>query len=528
MTAGKHDVVIIGGGHNGLAAGAYLAKAGLDVCVVERQDIVGGAVATRELTLPGFKHEVGAYMHGIIQANPMIRADELGLKSKYGLKYIYPEKMFEAVFPDGRTMCFYRDLDRTCESIAEFSPRDAEAYRRFFKASRSMLRIVSVAMFSPVPKWGAMMSFLDASEEGREFLKTIMSSSADIADDWFENDEVKVALTRFAAEMMVSPYEKGTGNAMFFTSSLHAGGYGLVEGGSGSLCNSLAACILDNGGTIKVSSSVKSIKVVSGEATGVVLENGEEIMASKAIASNLNVKQLFLEILDQQQLPSDFRERVKRIKPSTFSAINIAIATNEAPAFKKSGKICDAMVTQVSPFLDDYIRLFEEYNHGIPNVGLPLVAVPTVHDPTRAPEGKHTVYLYHYEPYNLRDGGPSRWDEIKEEMANGIIGELSKHIANLGHDNVLGMRIATPLDIERYNPSMKAGDVLHIASFITQSYANRPLPGWGQYRTPIKKLYMCGASTHPGGGVTGGGRAAALAILEDLGIDYRKVAGKYS
>jgi phytoene dehydrogenase-like protein len=181
------------------------------------------------------------------------------------------------------------------------------------------------------------------------------------------------------------------------------------------------------------------------------------------------------------------------------------------------------MFTEISPFLEEYSRIFEGYSHGIPSVKMPLLAVPTMFDPSRAPEGKHTVYLYHYEPYNLFDGGPVRWDEIKEQIAEGVLEIASEHMVNLGRDNMVGMSILSPLDIERYNPSMRCGDILHIASFITQSYANRPLPGWGQYRTPVKRLYMCGASTHPGGGVTGGGRAAAIAVLEDLGIDFRKV-----
>lgn len=324
----KHDVVIVGGGHNGLTVGAYLAKAGLDVCVLERQDIVGGGVATRELTLPGFKHEMGALMHGIIQPNPMIHRDELGLKSKYGLKYIFPEKEFETIFPDGRTMCFYRDIDKTCESIAEFSQRDAEAYRKFFQACNDMLKIASVAMFSPVPKWGAMMSFFDASEEGREFLRVIMSSAADITDDWFENDEVKVAMTRFASEMMIVPWEKGTGNAMFFISSLHNWGYAIAEGGSGMLSNALAARIVDNGGTIKVSSSVKSIKVESGEARVVVLGSGEEIMADKAIVSNLNVKQLGDYVFDTFKAIPGFWERLVKDHP-----LGVPKAEDIAPVF---------------------------------------------------------------------------------------------------------------------------------------------------------------------------------------------------
>jgi len=521
----KYDIVIIGGGHNGLTVAAYLAKSGLDVCVVERQDIVGGTVATRELTLPGFKHEIGAYMHGIIQANPLIRLDELGLKSKYGLKYIYPEKMFEAVFPDGRTMCFYRDLDKTCESIAQFFPKDAESYRAFFKASNRMLKIASVAMFTPVPKWGAMMAFLDSSDEGREFTRTIMSSSAEITDEWFENEAVKIAITRFASEMMISPYEVGTGNAMFFASSLHMGGYGLVEGGSGGLSLALAACIRDSNGTIKVSSPVKSITIAAGEAKGVILENGEEIVAARAVISNVNVRQLFMDMIDPAALSTEFVGKVKKIRFSTFSAMNIAIATKAAPVFRNGNK-CDAMFTEINPWIDDYRRIFEEYSHGIPSAAMPLIAVPTVYDPTRAPNGQHTVYLYHYEPYNLRDGGAAQWDNIKGDISKRIIQVLSEHISGLDADNILGMKVISPADIERYNPSMQSGDIMHISSSIAQSYGNRPIGGWGQYRTPINRLYMCGASTHPGGGVTGGGRAAALLIMEDLGIDYKKVVGK--
>ena len=521
----KHDVIVIGAGHNGLTLAAYLAKAGLDVCVIERQDIVGGAVATRELTLPGFKHEVGAYMHGIIQANPLIRLDELGLKSKYGLKYLYPEKMFEGVFPDGRTICFYRDLDKTCQSIAQFSSKDADAYCAFFRACNRMLKIASIAMFTPVPKWGAMMAFLDASDDGREFIRTIMSSSADITDEWFENECVKIAITRFASEMMISPYEVGTGNAMFFASSLHVGGYGLVEGGSGQLSNALAACLKDLGGTIKLSSPVKSIKVVSGQATGVVLEDGQEIDATKAVISNINVRQLFLDLIAPEALVPEFKAKVSRIHHSAFSAVNIAMATNKAPAFK-NGKTIDAMFTEINPWLDEYRSIFEGFNHGVPSARMPLIAVPTVYDATRAPAGQHTIYLYHYEPYDLKDGGPRRWEEIKGDLAREIIDVLSDHVTGLDNSNVLGMRISSPLDIERYNPAMQKGDIMHISSSIAQSYGNRPIGGWGQYRTPISRLYMCGASTHPGGGVTGGGRAVALTVMEDLGIDYKKVMGK--
>jgi phytoene dehydrogenase-like protein len=303
------------------------------------------------------------------------------------------------------------------------------------------------------------------------------------------------------------------------------GGYGLVEGGSGQLSNALAASLKDLGGTIKLSRPVKLVKVTSGQATAVVLENGEEISASKAVVSNVNVRQLFLDMIDPAALTGEFTAKVRRIHPSSFSAMNIAIATKTAPTFK-NGDPVDAMFTEINPWLDEYRRIFEDYNHGIASSKMPLIAVPTVYDPTRAPEGQHTIYLYHYEPYDLHDGGHGKWDEIKGNIAREIIDVLSVHISGLDSSNILGMRVSSPLDIERYNPAMQNGDIMHISSSLAQSYGNRPISGWGQYRTPVKRLYMCGASTHPGGGVTGGGRAAALTIMEELGIDYKKVIGK--
>ena len=186
----------------------------------------------------------------------------------------------------------------------------------------------------------------------------------------------------------------------------------------------------------------------------------------------------------------------------------------------------DSWFTEFNPFIRDLARTFDEFSYGIPSTCMPMMGVPSVFDPTRAPEGGHTSYIGHYEPGKLQDGGVAAWDGIKEKIAEGILGKLNEHLNGLDGDNILEMNVFSPLDIERYNPAMPEGDMMHMASSIRQYFANRPLPGWGQYCTPVKKLYMCGSSTHPGGGITGGGRAAALAVMEDLGIDYRKVVSK--
>ena len=319
---------------------------------------------------------------------------------------------------------------------------------------------------------------------------------------------------------------------MFFISGLHRWGWALPKGGSGELTKALAACLLDNGGIIKTSSPVKSVKVEGGEARSVILDTGEEIEANKAIVSNVNVKQLFLHMLSLEELPLDFTDKVRHIKHTSYSCVLQNIALNEAPIFRAglaegvNQSINRTWYINICPFMEEFLRMFDEFKFGIPSTKAPTVGVSTLFDPSRAPEGRHTLYLVQFEPYELKDGGAAKWDEIKQEVADGVLEEVRKYTTNMGGDNILSRWIQTPLDISRSNHAMIDGDIGHIAHFLTQTFANRPLPGWGRYRTPIKRLYMCGASTHPGLGVTGGGRASVQVVMEDLGIDFKKVIAR--
>ena len=522
----KHDVVIIGAGHNGLIVAAYLAKARLDVCVVELQDMVGGCVATRELTLPGFKHDVAGAIHMMIQANPLLHQDELGLKSKYGLKYVSPDPPGAIVFSDDRALVIYKDINRMYESIKQFSAKDADAYLKFCQYLKKTLAPVGVGMFAAPPRFGAMMSFLDSSEEGREYIKIILSSVQDIAEEWFESKEMRAAFGRWASEEMIGPREKGTGLYASAWPLFHTWGLTMPIGGSGVFSEALAACIRDNGGTIKLSTAVKRVIVEHGAARGIRIENGEQIMAQKAVVANVNVKQLFLQMLSDQELPPGFQERVKKLKASSFAPLVQAIALNEAPKFKAGGDVNKAPFVEISPYPEELLRLYDDYSYGVPNAGMPIMGISTIVDPTRAPAGKHTLYLYHFEPYHLRDGGAAAGDKVKQQVADQVLETARKHCTNLDDRNILGRWIASPLDYERMNPALIEGDIGHIGSFLPQSFGNRPLPGWGQYKTPIQGLYMCGASTHPGVGITGGGRATVRVIMEDLGIDFKKILGK--
>ncbi len=521
----KHDVVVIGGGHNGLAMAAYLAKAGLDVCIAERLDKCGGGVLTEEVTLPGFKHDPFAVDHAIIQANPLIRNDELGLKSKYGLNYIAYSPGNAFIFPDDSALVLYQDINKTCESISQFSERDAEAYPKFLKSCEEMSMILGEYMFGPPPSFGNMLSFLEASEVGRDYLKLILGSAMDVAEEWFESEEMKVALLRHVGEILITPQQKGTGNFVFKFAGA-ANGILIPEGGSGALSVALEACAKDYGVSIKTSISVKAIKIESGEAKGVVLDTGEEIIATKAVVSSLNVKQLFLDLLKPEEAPSGFQDKVRRLRQSYFITMKQDIALNEAPKYKAGGDVDKAVLIRITPYMEDLLRTFDDFSYGIPQTRDLGVGTPTLADPSRAPEGKHILFIWQDEPYNLKDGGPSKWDEIKQEIIDGGLETIRQHTTNLGPENILGRFARTPLDLERYNPSWPTGEAGHIGGTLDQLFSNRPLPGWGNYRTPVKKLYMCGASTHPGPGVSGASRAAVPVIMEDLGIDFRKVIAK--
>ena len=524
----KFDIVVAGGGHNGLATAAYLAKAGLNVCVVEKQDIVGGGCVTREYSEPGFKHDHCGTWHGFIQANPLIQNDELGLFSKYGLKYVFPEIFTSVIFPDDRCMNFYRDIDKTCESIAQFSAKDAEAYRKFYEWSLGMLDMFTAGMFVPPPSYGAFASLLDQSEEGRELLRASMLSGLDIVNEWFENEYVRMAMCRFVSEGNQAPQTKGTGLVLFlFVPMSHKYGGGTAIGGSSELSNALAQCVEEHGGTIRVECPVERFKITGGEVSGVILEDGEEILASKGVVSSLNVKQMFPDMVEGADLPEGFVKKIRRIHESDFCAMRVHYCLHEAPKYISGGDADKAIWVELAPDnMEEFLRGYEDFRYGIPSSKFPIAITNTLYDKTRAPEGKHTLYLYHFEPYDLKDGGAAKWDEIGEKVAEDVMAELRKHTTNMGDENIIGKPdIATPLDIERYNPAMYRGDVLHSALMIAhQSGGNRPIAGYSGYKMPIKNLYLTGASAAPGGGIScGSGRAASMVIMEDLGIDFEKI-----
>ena len=543
--AKEHDVVVIGGGHNGLVAAGYLAKAGLDVCVAEFYEKVGGGAMTLDdMPIPGYKSDIAAIFLGTILQNPLMKNDELKLVSKYGLKSVQTAGPLAAtVFPDGRVLTVYHDINKTCESIAQFSPKDAEVFPKYCQTMSSLSAAVNLSYFSPPPSMGAFVSFLDASEEGREYLRMMMSSPLDIVNEWFESQQLRMQILALAHGSLSSPLEKGTGHYAAGLALMQMAGGGTVEGGQRidigllgvhipeggiwQLCRALQDSIEDNGGTVLTSTEVKKVIVENGVAKGVVLANGEEIRATKAVVSNAHVKQLFLEMLESEVLPAGFREKVNRLRHGTArGTITLFLALNNSPKYNVGGDIDNAYYFYMYPLLDEYLDIHENYQKGIPTTRCLHLYIPTLVDPTRAPEGKHVMRILNLSPYELEDGSPAGWDKIKDEVGQKMLDNMRIHATNMGDDNILGRWVASPIDYERLDPAFYLGDTMHLSMNLSQLFGNRPLPGW-HYKTPVGKLYMCGASTHPGGTLTGGsGRIVAQLVMEDLGIDFRKVISK--
>jgi len=523
--ANTYDVVIAGAGHNGLTVGCYLAKAGLSVCMIEQSDKVGGAVISREL-IPGFISDPCSTQHHIAQFSPTLVNDELGLKSKYGLKYIYPEVQESIIFSDNTTFNIYLGVDETCQEIAKkFSQKDADAYRRFYNWASFGVETIVAGFFNPAPAYGLYASMMDSSEESRELLRAGRMSCLDMLNEWFDSDKLKIGMLRWMSEIMVNPKTAGTGVTAFtFIGLAHRlPGCGMPVGGSGRLSECMESFLKDNGATIMVNSKVKEFIVQGDGCKGVRLESGEEIMAKKMCVADLHIKQVFPNMVSGADLPVGFSNKVQRLRHASYMAFQQSVALKEAPKYT-----CDDPAPNQAFFVEfapdnmlDFCRLFDNLEYGIPGIA-PLVSVPTLFDSTRAPEGKHIMYLYEYAPYNLKDGGPGRWDEIKEQFADEIYDYVSKYCTNMSRENIIGRWIMSPTDLERINPAMINGDIGHIGSYAEQMMGDRPLPYYN-YKTPVDNLMMCGPSTHPGCGVTCGGRAAATAILEEMGKDISDI-----
>jgi phytoene dehydrogenase-like protein len=522
----NYDIVAMGAGHNGLVAAAYLAKAGKKVLVLERKAWPGGGVVTRELTVPGYWHDEHSSVHIMIQGNPMLTQDELGLLSKFALKYTYSDIPYASVYEDQTTIVSYKDLDKTCESIAKVSRKDAEAYRKFAQRSAQMLSMFVSGLYSPPLPMGPFIAMLDSSDEGRELFDAMQRSCLDIANLLFESDKVKIHLLKLVSENLQMPDELGTGMGMFLMPGIiHTYGVSQPVGGSGKLTEALVKCIEHYGGEVRCNAEVRKVTVSGGRATGIELTDGETFAAKDGVIGAIHPYKLkeFVAGVHPAALA-----RAERVTLGTFTLFVSHYALKHRATFHAGEEVGRAVMCEylLTSKLDEMLADYDELRRGrVP--ARPLIGGDdtSINDPTRVPAGAGLFHGICFAPYDLADGGPSRWDEIKEETADRLLGHYRQFCSNLTGDNIIARKIYSPLDLERSSPnSMVRGDVHGVAPFFYQSGGHRPTPDLGQYKVPgVDRLYLVGPFMHPGGGVYGAGRATAIKMCEDLKIDFERL-----
>ena len=525
----NYDIVAMGAGHNGLVAAAYLAKAGKKVLVLERKAWPGGGVSTRELNTPGYWHDEHSSVHIMIQGNPIVREDELGLLSKHGLIYHYSPVPHATIFPDQSVLYTYKDVDKTCESFAKVSPKDAETYRDFVKLSQQMLKLFMPGMYAPPPPLGELMSMLDRSEEGRLMLDYMSRDCLDLVNQLYEHDKIKIHLLRLVSENLQAPNELGTGmGILLMPGIIHTYGVSQPVGGSGKLTESLVRCIESYGGEVRCNAEVTKITVSAGRATGVELTGGERIQAKDAVigAIHPHVIRRFVE-----GVPEAVLKRAERTTLAPFSIMVSHYDLKENARYYAGEEVGFATMLEfmASDKLDDMLADFDDLKRGlITERRLCAGGDESIGDKTRVPPGAGMFHGITFAPYEVKNEnwGGRHWDEFKEEIGDLSLAHYRRFVSNLTSNNIIARSIVSPVDLERSSPnSMMRGDVHGVAPYLYQTAGHRPTPDLGQFTVPgVERLYLAGPFQHPGGGVYGAGRATAIKMFEQLGMDFGSVA----
>ncbi len=521
----SYDVIIIGAGHNGLTHAAYLARAGKKVLVLERRHVIGGAAVTEEI-YPGFKYSVCSYVVSLLRPE-VIR--ELDL-ARFGLEVIPLDSTFTPL-PDGNYLARWGDHDKTRREIARHSATDAEAYDRFGKLMHQLAMAVKplLAMAPPDPTSLKPRDLLKLLSLGRHFrklgpelpyelAKLMTMSSADYLDEWFEGEALKATMAASGIiGTFLGPRSPGTAYVLLhhYMGEIDAvfRSWGWARGGMGNVSAALARSAESRGAEIRTKAAVARVLVTNERACGVALESGEEIQ-SRVVTSAVDPKRTFLKLLDPIHLDPEFVRRVGQIRMRGSSGkVNLALdALPNFTALPGEGPHLRGAVS-ISPSIDYLERAYDDAKYGnFSRRPYMDIVIPSTIDPTIAPPGKHVMSIFvQYAPYHLKDGS---WPERREEFGDTVIETLSEYAPNL-KNIILHRQVLTPWDLEQ-EFGLTEGNIFHGELSLDQLFFMRPLHGWAQYRTPVKNLYLCGAGTHPGGGVMGAsGRLAALELLKD-------------
>jgi beta-carotene ketolase (CrtO type) len=508
------DFIIIGGGHNGLACAAYLAKAGLKVTVLERREVLGGCCPTEDFpALPGFRINRGGVDHQHICSGPV--PQELALE-KHGLEYLWHEPLWFFPYPDGASWLVWRDVEKTCEELATFAPHEVENYRRWHGFWEQALHLLETFDVVPPPSLADMMLSTETTEM-QELWRALLTPPTVFIDRFFTDERIKGAMAWWSVQTGTPPTKPGSTLAMGLQSGSHLSGSARPKGGSGALSQAMANLIIGAGGEVLTEQHVSRIIVKNGKAVGVQTASGNTFEATRGVISALDARRVFLNMMDESDVPSGLIGRVNQVSVASASLFKVDLALSQRPVFADYGARPEQTIASpiIAPSLQYVYDGWLDIQAGKPSREPGLwCACCTALDPTLAPEGKHTLWLSQFAPYQL-SGGQS-WDDIRERVADEVVDTFCKYAPNV-RNAIEGRLITTPLDWERLTDNPR-GCAWHVDMEIHQAWGLRPLPELSQYRTPIANLYLTGSGTHPGGGITGlPGRNAALEVLRDLG-----------
>jgi phytoene dehydrogenase-like protein len=525
--AETRDVIIIGGGHNGLVTAFYLAQAGHKPLVLERRSQIGGAAVTEEFS-PGFRCSTLAHVAGPLRPD-IVRDMQL---ERHGVKFITPDIGVVALSPDHRALILHNDAQKSSQEIARFSQKDAARYPEFQDSLGKLGKVIGDALLLPPPNidspstgdlWGMLQTGRGIRKLGKKDMFRLLRwgpmAVADLVAEFFETELLRATIAaRGIFGTFLGPWSAGSSLVLLIRAAGDnhpAGSSHFVAGGIGALTQAMASAAKQAGAEIRNNVEVKEVRIKDGTATGVVLASGEEISA-KAVISNADPKRTLLKLVDPTYLAPDFVQKLKNYRmPGTVAKVNLALSgLPEFTALKGATNGALSSRIHIGPEIDYLERAFDDskYGHFSQNPYLE-VTIPSLTDPSLAPAGKHVMSIYmQYAPFKLKNGD---WENERGKLGDTIVKTLAQYAPNLP-GLVMDGQIITPKDLEE-TYGLTNGHIFHGELSLDQFFTMRPLLDWARYRTPINNLYLCGSGTHPGAGLTGGsGANAAREILKAL------------
>lgn len=528
-----YDAVVVGAGHNGLACAVVLASAGWTVLVLERNDEPGGAVRTAEVTLPGFHHDLMATNLNLFAGSPFFAeyGEALGHQ---GLEFVACDRPFSSVFPGGGFVGVSTDTGATLESIAAVSPADARAWSELADRFGEVAPHLFPLLGTTIPSARAVKTLYDGTRAlgitwPWDLARLVLQSSREFVEEHFVSPEIQALCASWGMHLDFPPDAPGGALFPFLESfASHLNGMVLGRGGARTIIDAMTALLASRGGQVRVNAAVAAVTIDEDQATGIELTDGQRIVATRAVIANITPQILFQRLIPESRFDAKFNRRVSgfRHAPGTMM---IHCALDELPNWAAGSHVRGWAYVHVGPYMEDMNLSYQQAVSGLlPARPTLVIGQPTAVDPSRAPRGKHVLWIQvRMVPGVIRGDATGEieataWADVKEVYADRIIDLVEEYAPGL-RSSMLGRHVMSPVDLEMANPNLIGGDSLGGSHHPMQFFGLRPFPGWTKYRTPVANLYMCGASTWPGAGVgAGSGYLLAKRLVGGPLRDLRK------